>query len=102
MTPSAQLGDEDSRDELTMVSDLIDSENWTWKIDLVRRNFAAPDADAILNIPLRHAGGDDFWAWGLEKTGIYTVKSAYRSLMMQNKHSTLAEGTITESSNSET
>jgi hypothetical protein len=58
MTPSAQIG----RNELNWVYDLIDSENGTWKIDLVRKNFIAPEADAILNIPLRRGGGDDFWA----------------------------------------
>jgi hypothetical protein len=53
MTPSAQIGG----DDLNRVSDLIDSENGTWKFDLVRRNFIAPEADAILNIPLRRGGG---------------------------------------------
>jgi hypothetical protein len=53
MTPSAQIGG----DDLNRVSDLIDPENGTWKIDLVRRNFIAPEADAILNIPLRRGGG---------------------------------------------
>jgi hypothetical protein len=80
---------------------LIDSDNGTWKSDLVRRNFIAPEADAILNMPLRRDGGDDFWAWDLERTGVYTVKSAYRSLMTQNDHSTQAEGTMTGTSTSE-
>jgi hypothetical protein len=99
MTPSCQL--EDSEDAITSVSELIDSDNGTWKIDLVRRNFIAPEADAILNMPLRRDGGDDFWAWDLERTGVYTVKSAYRSLMTQNDHSTQAEGTMTGTSTSE-
>jgi hypothetical protein len=80
------------------VSELVDSDNWTWKTEVVRANFIAPEADAILNIPLRQGGGDDFWACGLEKSGIYTVKSAYRSLVTRNEHSTLAEGTATTSS----
>jgi hypothetical protein len=97
MTPSVQIG----RDVLNRVSDLIDPENGTWKLDVVRRNFIAPEADAILNIPLRRGHGDDFWAWSLEKSGNYTVKSAYRSIMTRNEHVTLAEGTITETSTSE-
>jgi hypothetical protein len=36
-------------------------------VALVRRNFLAPEADAILNIPLWQGGGSDFWAWGLRK-----------------------------------
>lgn len=57
-----------------------------------------PDADAILNIPLRHGGGEDFWAWAHESSGIYTVKSAYRSLMTRNEHLALEEGATTETS----
>ena len=42
------------------VSELINSENWTWRIDRVRAQFIPPDAEAILNIPLRSGGGGDF------------------------------------------
>jgi hypothetical protein len=97
MTPSVQIGEAN----LSRVSELIDTANWSWKLGLIRENFIAPEADAILNIPLRNGGGDDFSAWNLEKTGLYSVKSAYRSLMMRNEHSTLAEGTATKSSHSE-
>ena len=40
-------------------------------------NFFSNRAEAILNIPLNPAGGEDSLAWALEKSGIYTVKSAY-------------------------
>jgi hypothetical protein len=97
MTPSVHIGETN----LSRVSELIDTSNWSWKIGLIRENFIAPEEDAILNIPLSNGGGDDFWAWNLEKTGNYTVKSAYRSLMKRNEHRTLAEGTSTETSISE-
>jgi hypothetical protein len=97
MSPSVQIGE----DELNCVSDLTDAENWTWKGDLIRSNFTAPEADAILNIPLRRGGGEDYWAWGLERKGVYTVKTAYRSLVTRNELSSLAEGTITETSQTE-
>jgi hypothetical protein len=80
---------------------VIDNVNWSWKISLVRENFIAPEANTILNTPLRNGGGEDFGAWNLEKTCVYTVKSAYRSLMTRNEQSTLAEGVATESSYSE-
>ena len=64
----------------------------------MRHHFIAPEADAILNIPLRAGGGDDSWAWTAEKSGNYTMKSAYHSLMTLNEHSALREGTVTESS----
>ena len=57
-----------------MVSDLIDIANWTWDRDLVRDTFIAPDAEAILNIPIRRGGGEDFLAWAHETSGIYSVK----------------------------
>jgi hypothetical protein len=49
MRPAVQIGE----DRINLVSDIIDSENGCWKTELIRRNFIAPDADAILKIPLR-------------------------------------------------
>lgn len=34
------------------VSDLINTENWAWKTELVRELFIVPDVEVILNIPL--------------------------------------------------
>ncbi|EEE57524.1 hypothetical protein OsJ_07834 [Oryza sativa Japonica Group] len=42
------------------------------------------DADAILSIRTSRQGEDDFLAWHLEKSGIFTVKTAYR-LAIENK-----------------
>ena len=81
------------------VSDLIDDENWSWRMDLVRDTFVPTDAAAILNISLRSAGGADFLAWAFEKSGIYTVKSAYRALMIQKECSALEEGPAARASN---
>jgi hypothetical protein len=33
--------------------------NWTWEANVIWRNFIAPEADAIMNIPLCHGGGED-------------------------------------------
>jgi hypothetical protein len=99
MQPSVQLhGDENNVEEINLVSKLIDHDIGCWKIDMVRRNFIPPEADAILNIPLRRGGGDDFWAWSLEKAGNYTIKTVYRALMSRNEYSALDEWTITETS----
>ena len=94
LRPSAQIGNAN----IPYVADLIDAETGSWKIELVRQNFTAPEADAILNIPLSVGGGADSWAWAAEKSGNYTVKSAYRALVTHNEHSALGEGTVTESS----
>jgi hypothetical protein len=53
MIPSVQIGTM----PLSKVSELIDVGSWTWKEEVIRNNFIPPDADAILNIPLRREGG---------------------------------------------
>jgi hypothetical protein len=58
----------------------------------------APDAEAILNIPLRSGGGEDFIAWNHERMGVYSVKSAYRALVIWNERAAQEEGTVTETS----
>jgi hypothetical protein len=80
MSPAAHIGEE----TLHRVFELMSEDRNSWDIQKIRKNFIAPDADAILNIPIR-SGGDDHWAWALEKSGNYTVKSAYRSLVIQNE-----------------
>ena len=85
---------------LLTVSELIDEYTGNWDEQLVRQNFLQPDVEAILNIPLNPAGDEDTLAWSLEKSGIYSVKSAYRTLVTRNELSSLEEGTITEASSS--
>ena len=94
LQPLVQIGSAN----LYTVSDLIDTDNWSWKVDLIRSNFTPLDADAILNLPLRQGGGDDFWAWAHERSGSYIVKSVYHALMTRNEQLALGEGTITETS----
>jgi ribonuclease HI len=90
-----------SNTKLEKVSQLIDGSSWTWRRDLVRSVFALPDAEAILNIPLRNGGGEDFYAWNHEVSGVYSVKSAYRALVNQKERSAPDEGTVTETSTTE-
>ena len=94
LKPMGRIGN----DPIHHVSELFDHENGTWDVDLVRRNFLAPDADAILNIPLRSASGEDYLAWDLERSVVYSVKTAYRALMTRKERSALEEGTIAETS----
>ncbi|KAE8789864.1 Alanyl-tRNA synthetase [Hordeum vulgare] len=84
------------------VSELLHTESGTWRVELVRANFAAVDAAAILNIPLRRGGGADFLAWAHEKSGNYIVKSAYRALMTHNEQLAQVEGQVTDASVAQT
>jgi hypothetical protein len=54
MSPVAHIGEE----TLHRVSELMSEDRNSWDIQKIRKNFIAPDADAILNIPIR-SGGDD-------------------------------------------
>ena len=80
--PMGHLGN----DPLVFVSDLIDQTSGQWDVQLVGRNFLAPDATAILNTPLRAGGGEDQLVLALERSGEYSVKTAYRPLVTRNEH----------------
>ncbi|KAE8801078.1 Alanyl-tRNA synthetase [Hordeum vulgare] len=84
------------------VSELLNMESGTWRVESVRANFAATDASAILNIPLRRGGGADFLAWAHEKSGNYTVKSAYRALITHKEQSAQVEGQVSDASVAQT
>ena len=81
------------------VDELIDTTNWSWRQDVLRETFIALDAEAILNIPIRQGGGEDSFASAFEKSGNYTVKTAYHALMTQKERLALEEGTATGTSN---
>ena len=92
--PMGHLGN----DPLVFVSELIDQTSGQWDVQFLRRNFLAPDATAILNIPLRAGGGEDQLVWTLERSGEYSVKTAYRSLVTRNEHNAHEEGMVSETS----
>jgi hypothetical protein len=63
------------------VNELIDPVQHQWRTEKIQEIFLAPDARAILQIPLRRSGGEDWLAWHYEKNGVYSVRSAYRALL---------------------
>ncbi|KAE8789387.1 Subtilisin-like protease [Hordeum vulgare] len=67
------------------VSELIDDDTWSWRQDAVRDTFSPSDVAAILNIPIRQGGGEDFLAWAFDKSGNHTVKMTYRALVIQEE-----------------
>jgi hypothetical protein len=66
------------------VSDLIDNSSMTWKEDLVRSMFPNYDAEEILRICLPHSAEEDYIALHFEKSGNFSVRSAYRLALLQN------------------
>ena len=73
-----------------LVSELIDSTSAAWNRIKLQEFFTQVDIDVILNIPLCHQSQLDFWAWHHDKTGVFTVRSAYRMLIIWR---TLSENT---------
>jgi hypothetical protein len=57
-----------------------------WKEDMVRATFHAQDAEEILRIRLPRCFGDDYLAWHFEKSGDFSVKSAYRLALLNDGH----------------
>jgi hypothetical protein len=58
------------------VNFLIDEEIKNWNEAIIRTCLSNEDTEKILQIPLSSTSCDDFPAWPLSKSGIYTVKSA--------------------------
>ncbi|XP_030487638.2 uncharacterized protein LOC115704575 [Cannabis sativa] len=61
-----------------------------WDPEILDDLFEERDKALILGIPLSHVERDDCWSWMLERTGIYSVKSAYRFLQ-QSKNTTQSD-----------
>ena len=62
---------------LTTVNELIDPSNGEWDEILMRDNFWPIDVERIPQIPMYHHDTEDFIAWYLTKSGIFSVRSAY-------------------------
>ncbi|CAL1412374.1 unnamed protein product [Linum trigynum] len=71
-TPTTRLGDS------TSVAELIDFEGKCWRVDVLNDHFLPEDRVNILKIPIPRDWGRDERVWGEEKSGDYSVKSAYR------------------------
>jgi len=82
------------RCRLHWVSDLLDSEGCDWDYNRIAAIFNPADADAIVRIKLSERRTEDVLAWHPEKSGIFSVRSAYRlGLNLQN----VAEATASSS-----
>jgi hypothetical protein len=64
-----------------MVSELINQDSKQWDMHSLAANFCQADIDRIIQIPLSTRADEDWLAWAHERSGIYTVKSAYRMLV---------------------
>ena len=60
------------------VKNLLKRDSNEWDVPLVRQTFLSQDADAILSIPLSASGAQDRMVWSENKSGKFTIRSAYR------------------------
>jgi hypothetical protein len=76
---------------LRRVSHLIDQVPNSWDETKIRRCFHPCDVDEILKIRLSARINTDWAAWNFEKSGIFSVRSAYR-LAMREKYEMVTAG----------
>jgi hypothetical protein len=66
---------------ISVVADLIDEDTNWWKTDLLPQVFEAADVQKILSLELGNRSGADLWWWHHNKSGRFSVKSAYHMLV---------------------
>lgn len=64
------------------VKDLMLDSTSTWNAPLIRNYFSTDEANRILAMPTSRRR-EDVLAWGMEKDGIYSVRSGYKALMAE-------------------
>ena len=69
-----------------MVTDYIDSTSAIWKQEKLEEFFVPMDVEMIKGIPLSTRNQVDFWAWHFERTRIFSVRSAHRTLVTTKKN----------------
>lgn len=70
---------------LRKVCHLIDRRSGQWDEAVVRRYFYPWDVEEILKIKLPRRDTEDVIAWHYEKTGVFSVRSAYRLAMQLDR-----------------
>lgn len=73
------------------VSDLLMPGQREWNAQLINHIFYPHDAETILNLKLPASDGEDVIAWQGEKSGNFTVRSAYRLALDMTMPSTTGE-----------
>ncbi|CAL1408125.1 unnamed protein product [Linum trigynum] len=72
--------------EPSKVSDWIDRDSRSWKMDAIQNLVPDEIAQAIARVPIGPCTAKDSWIWRLTKSGGYSVKSAYR-MFRENRDS---------------
>lgn len=73
-------------DKDAKVKELIEREKGHWKKALIYEVFDGREAKVICSLPLSKMGLEDKVTWGLTKTGIFTIRSAYQLAVKKQRH----------------
>jgi hypothetical protein len=79
------------------VDDLFQGDTRSWDADLVRQSFINLDAKDIPKIQPSQTMDEDVVAWAHERSGIFSVRSAYRLLKEEQSRRAREEGSATSS-----
>lgn len=64
-----------------LVSELISEATRCWNAAQLEEHLLPMDVEVIQNIPISHVQQEDFYAWHYDKSGRFSVRSAYRMIM---------------------
>lgn len=64
-----------------LVSEFISPTTREWNVQKLQVHMLPMDVQAVRQIPLSFASHDDCWAWQYERSGSFSVRSAYRMLV---------------------
>ena len=70
---------------LEWVSDFINRDFVTWNVEALNNYFLPMDVENICKTPLSTRRQVDLWAWNYDHSGILSVRSVYRMLIITRK-----------------
>jgi hypothetical protein len=80
------------------VASFINSASASWNVQKLEEYFLPMGIEVIRAIPLGTTRFDDFWGWQFERTGVFSVRSAYRMIVNSKvRRGAWLEGTETGS-----
>ena len=86
------------RSRLRWVNQLMLADGSGWNSELIHQLFYGFDADAICSIRIPNSAAEDTLAWNYEKSGVFTVRSAYKPAAYHQHQSAGAASSSTNAS----
>ena len=84
------------------VSDFLDITNACWNTEKLEEFFMPMDVQVIKAIPVCTHSQEDFWSWHYDRSGVFTVRSAYKLLVhTKNRREDWLEGRANSSGTAE-